>query len=80
MNNLPQRKQLRLKHYDYSQPGYYFVTICSQDKLNIFGNIVETNGFFNMPKMVPIQLAVSYVSIGTKLMKCMPALKQMLFV
>ena len=25
----PTRKHLRLKHYDYSQPGYYFVTVCT---------------------------------------------------
>ena len=25
----PQRKRLRLESYDYSQPGYYFVTICT---------------------------------------------------
>lgn len=27
--NVPIRKNLRLKDYDYSQPGYYFVTICT---------------------------------------------------
>ena len=25
----PRRKEIRLKQYDYSQPGYYFVTICT---------------------------------------------------
>lgn len=25
----PQRKRLRLASYDYSQPGYYFITICT---------------------------------------------------
>lgn len=27
--DLPKRKQIRLQEYDYSQPGYYFVTICT---------------------------------------------------
>ena len=27
--HLPERKSIRLKHYDYSADGYYFVTICS---------------------------------------------------
>ena len=27
--DLPSRKQIRLREYDYSQPGYYFVTICT---------------------------------------------------
>ena len=32
MNNLPKRKQLRLKEYDYRQIGVYFVTICTKDR------------------------------------------------
>ena len=27
--NPPKRKQLRLREYNYSRPGYYFVTICT---------------------------------------------------
>ena len=27
--NLPQRKSIRLRNYDYSQPGFYFVTVCT---------------------------------------------------
>ena len=38
--NLPKRKPSRLKDYDYSQNGYYFVTVCTQNKAKIFGNIV----------------------------------------
>jgi len=26
---LPKRKEIRLKNYDYTQDGYYFVTICT---------------------------------------------------
>ncbi|MFH1855633.1 MAG: transposase [Candidatus Omnitrophota bacterium] len=33
------RKTNRLTEYDYSQTGYYFVTICSKNKQNIFGKI-----------------------------------------
>lgn len=29
MNNLHKRKNIRLKDYDYSSNGYYFVTICT---------------------------------------------------
>lgn len=39
-NKLPKRKNIWLKHYDYSQPGYYFVTICTYGKKNLFGKIV----------------------------------------
>ncbi|WP_020404675.1 transposase [Gracilimonas tropica] len=33
------RKSIRLQSYDYSNPGYYFVTICTKDREAIFGNI-----------------------------------------
>ena len=36
---LPKRKPTRLKKYDYSTPGAYFVTICTHKKSHIFGKI-----------------------------------------
>lgn len=39
MNELPKRKQTRLKDYDYSQNGYYFITICTHNRQNLFGEI-----------------------------------------
>ena len=33
------RHSIRLKYYDYSQAGYYFVTICSQKRQSTFGEI-----------------------------------------
>lgn len=38
-----QRKSIRLKDYDYSQPGGYFVTIVTQNKECVFGEIVNGN-------------------------------------
>ena len=40
--DLPERKNIRLRGYDYSQGGYYFVTICTKDRLKLFGNIRAT--------------------------------------
>lgn len=37
---LPRRKTTRLQHYDYSQNGAYFVTICTARREPIFGKIV----------------------------------------
>lgn len=34
-----QRKQNRLVDYDYSEDGWYFVTICTKNKLEFFGKI-----------------------------------------
>lgn len=47
---LPNRKPTRLKNYDYNQDGYYFITICSENKAKNFGNIVG-DGVFDVPKM-----------------------------
>jgi putative transposase len=35
------RRSIRLKGYDYSQTGAYFVTICSYNRESIFGEIVD---------------------------------------
>lgn len=40
MSELSQRKSIRLKDYDYSQNGCYFITICTQDRQCLFGEIV----------------------------------------
>ncbi len=37
---LPKRKSIRLKEYDYSRNGAYFVTICSHNREYLFGEIV----------------------------------------
>jgi len=36
---LPNRQSIRMKNYDYSIPGYYFITICTHNKVHRFGNI-----------------------------------------
>ena len=35
------RRSIRLKHYDYSQPGAYFVTICTHARACVFGDVVD---------------------------------------
>ncbi|HEY0261992.1 MAG TPA: transposase [Chitinophagales bacterium] len=37
--NTYHRKSIRLKEYDYSQEGAYFVTICTKDRECLFGKI-----------------------------------------
>ena len=32
---------MRLRGYDYSTPGAYFVTVCTQNRLSLFGRIVN---------------------------------------
>ena len=38
--NDPQRKRLRLEAYDYSQPGYYFITVCTHARQRLFDDFV----------------------------------------
>ena len=48
------RRSVRLQGYDYSRPGAYFVTICTEYRECIFGNIVNgkmmLNSFGNVVK------------------------------
>ena len=39
--SLPQRRAMRLRGYDYSQPGAYFVSICAQHRKCLFGTIID---------------------------------------
>ena len=36
MNELPNRKPIRIEDYDYSTPGAYFITICTANREKIF--------------------------------------------
>ena len=38
--DLPKRKPNRLKDYDYSRNGMYFVTVCTQQMEKTLGGIV----------------------------------------
>ena len=40
-NNLPKRKHPRLKEYDYSSTGSYFVTVCTQGRRCVLSRIME---------------------------------------
>jgi hypothetical protein len=41
------RRSICLKGYDYTQPGGYFVTICTKEKQCLFGDIVQGKMRFN---------------------------------
>ncbi|MBQ9859989.1 MAG: transposase [Clostridia bacterium] len=49
--DLPKRKPTRLKQYNYSTDGAYFVTICTKDKRKVFGKIVG-GGALDAPQMI----------------------------
>ena len=41
------RRSIRLQGYDYSQAGFYFITICSQDQAHLFGEIIDSEMVLN---------------------------------
>ena len=41
--DLPARKRLRLKGYNYSQNGAYFITICTKGRYELLGTIFENS-------------------------------------
>ena len=47
---LPKRKPTRLHFYSYSNVGYYFITICAENKEKLFGTIVG-GGAFDAPSV-----------------------------
>ena len=57
--HLPKRKPTRLKNYDYSSDGAYFITICTHKKQNILCDIVgEGRCALPITKLTPIGEAV----------------------
>jgi putative transposase len=47
ISNLPNRQSIRLKSYDYSQQGSYFITLVTQDRLHLFGKIEDGKMMLN---------------------------------
>ena len=48
---LPERKSPRLKDFDYSKTGAYFLTICTQNRKNILSTIVGEGS--PLPQLTP---------------------------
>src|SRR5437762_5186903 len=48
------RRSIRLHGHDYSRPGQYYITICSQQRKCIFGEIVEEEIRLSLPGQVAL--------------------------
>ncbi|MBI9036204.1 MAG: transposase [Bacteroidales bacterium] len=46
-NKIHNRKSIRLKGYDYSQEGLYFITICTHNRECLFGEIANNTMILN---------------------------------
>ena len=47
--NLPKRKSNRLKGYDYSQNGVYFITVCTHNREMLLSEIIVGDGVLDVP-------------------------------
>jgi len=77
--NSPQRhyrRSIRLKDYDYTQTGAYFVTICTQGKTCLFGDVVDgvvrMNDAGRMVQPVWNELPIFYAGVHIDAFVIMP--------
>ena len=75
MEKLPIRKYPRLKEYDYSQFGSYFVTFCIKDKHQLLGFISVGSGFHARPTVAlttlgaEVEKTIQYICIDDEAVK-----------
>jgi REP element-mobilizing transposase RayT len=44
---MQQRKNIRLKEYNYTQKGYYYITICTKNMSQQFGTLIDNKMVLN---------------------------------
>ncbi|OGL44345.1 MAG: hypothetical protein A2161_04600, partial [Candidatus Schekmanbacteria bacterium RBG_13_48_7] len=70
------RRSIRLKGFDYSHTGEYFITICVQNRLCLFGDVIEGQMVLNdagcMIQTVWNELNQFYTGIKTDAFQIMP--------
>lgn len=80
---LPHRRNLRLPEFDYSQHGAYFMTIVTQDRKTLFGQVFDQgmvlNEAGNMMKEVIDQIPEHYPGINVEVSVIMPNHVHILF-
>ena len=52
MDDRPKRKQNRLQSFDYGTPGAYFITICTENRRNLFWK--DVGAIMDRPEKVPL--------------------------
>ena len=70
------RRSIRLKDYDYTSSGAYFVTICTHDRACFFGTVVdgemELNDAGRIARSSWNELAARFSNITTDVLIVMP--------
>jgi putative transposase len=72
----PQRHNIRLPDYNYARQNAYFVTLCTQNKLNLFGNIKDStmrlNPFGEVVQSVWKGIPLHYPEVNNEVFVIMP--------
>ena len=70
------RRSIRLKGYDYSMAGAYFVTMCVSNRQRLFGNVIDGKMILNeagrMVETIWMQLAIRFEFIELDEFTVMP--------
>jgi REP element-mobilizing transposase RayT len=70
------RKSLRLPNFDYSQDGAYFITIVTQNRACLFGEIIDEQMLLNdagrMIEQVCQELPMNLPYVGLEILQIMP--------
>lgn len=61
--NRPRRRSIRLKDFDYSRQGCYFVTVCVQKRLCLFGTIKD---YAFQPNSAGTLIAEEWLNLPTR--------------
>jgi putative transposase len=76
VSNRHNRKSIRLQNYDYTQPGAYFVTVCTQNRACLFGEVVEhhikLNSAGEMVNKVWHEIPTHYAGVDVDVFVLMP--------
>jgi len=70
------RRSIRLKGYDYAQEGAYFITLVNQNRLCLFGDIMDSvpqlNSAGRMIQSVWVDMAAHYLGVQIDTFVVMP--------
>jgi len=67
---LTERKNHRLKKYDYGRYGYYYVTICTTNRINFLCEISNINTAVGSDALVAPKALFVPTNIGEKVIEC----------
>ena len=69
---LPKRKLPRLDGFDYSSENYYFITICTKNKVCLFGEPDRLNTFGRIAETELLDIPAHYDGIAVDRYVIMP--------